>query len=150
MTKQKKSPPTTLRLRAETRLRTREATENAQRQLHELQVHQVELELQNEELRSTRAQAESLLTRYTDLYDFAPVGYFTISRAGLITQTNLTGSRMLGLPRARLTVFSPNPTPPEISIVARPRARATASRICAVDILSTRIVSAPAASASST
>lgn len=90
------------RRRAEARLRTRKATAHTQRQLHELQVNQVELEIQNEELRSTRALAESLLTRYSELYDFSPLGYFTIGRTGLITQTNLTGSRMLGLPRARL------------------------------------------------
>ena len=64
--------------------------------LHELQVHQIELEIQNNELRESRAELEAALTLYTQLYDFAPVGYFTLSRHGLIQQTNLAGGRLLG------------------------------------------------------
>ncbi|MCK2089174.1 EAL domain-containing protein [Thauera aromatica] len=74
-----------------------------QRLLHELQVHQIELELQNEELRASRALVEAGLARYTDLYDFSPVGYFTLERDGTILQTNLTGARLLGIERTRLT-----------------------------------------------
>ena len=51
-----------------------------QRLLHELQVHQVELEMQNEELRNSRVQVEAAVSRYTDIYEFAPVGYFTLKR----------------------------------------------------------------------
>src|ERR1035437_763575 len=73
-----------------------------QRLLHELQVHQIELELQNEELRNSRAQVEAAASRYTDIYDFAPVGYFTLKSNGVITQTNFAGARLLGLDRSRL------------------------------------------------
>ncbi len=58
--------------------------------------------MQNEELRTSQAAVEAGLARYTDLYDFAPVGYLTLERNGAIAQTNLTGARLLGLERARL------------------------------------------------
>jgi two-component system cell cycle sensor histidine kinase/response regulator CckA len=67
-----------------------------------LQVHQIELELQNEELRRSRSEMESALTRYTDLYDFAPVSYFTLAVDGAIREANLPGARLLGMERARL------------------------------------------------
>ena len=70
--------------------------------MHEVQVHQIELEMQNEELRQSRAEAEAGLERYTELYDFAPVGYLTLGRDGAIRQVNLTGARLLGVERARL------------------------------------------------
>lgn len=73
-----------------------------QRLVHELQVHQIELEMQNEELQESRAKVEMGLARYVALYDFAPVGYFTLSRGGVILQTNLAGGRLLGLDRADL------------------------------------------------
>lgn len=72
------------------------------RLLLELQVHQVELELQNEELRQSRAAVEDGLARYTELYDFAPVGYFTFFRDGTIREVNLPGARLLGTDRARV------------------------------------------------
>ena len=78
------------------------ATADPQRLLHELQVHQVELELQNEELRKVRDQLEAGLEKYSDLYDFAPVGYFTIDADGSIQQVNLTGASLTGLERSRL------------------------------------------------
>ncbi len=78
------------------------AEEDTQRLLHELEVHQVELEMQNAELQQARTELETALERYTELYDFAPVGYFTIDRAGRIHEANLTGASMLGLPRAEL------------------------------------------------
>ncbi len=76
--------------------------EETQRLLHELQVHQIELGMQNEELRQSRAEVEAGLERYTDLYDFAPVGYVTLGRDGTIRQVNLTGARLLGVERAQL------------------------------------------------
>jgi signal transduction histidine kinase len=98
-----------LRRRAEQRLKDQamEVTNlgsvaQTQRLVHELQVHQIELEMQNEELRESQAQVEAGLARYTDLYDFAPVGYFTLSVDGAIREVNLPGARLLGLERSRL------------------------------------------------
>ncbi|MEP7053183.1 MAG: ATP-binding protein [Pseudomonadota bacterium] len=73
-----------------------------QRLLHELRVHQIELEMQNEELRVSRAAVETGLQRYTDLYDFAPVGYLTLSAEGSIRELNLPAARALGRERTRL------------------------------------------------
>ena len=70
--------------------------------LHELQVHKIELEMQNEELRQTRTDAEAALQQYTELYDFAPVGYFTLGHDGIIRQVNLAGAALLGLARGNL------------------------------------------------
>ena len=70
--------------------------------LHELQVHQIELEMQNDELRRTQAELEETRDRFVDLYDFSPVGYFTVGESGLITGVNLTGGSLLGLDRQLL------------------------------------------------
>ena len=70
--------------------------------LHELEVHQIELEMQNEELREARDKMEALLEKYTDLYDFAPVGYLTLDPAGSIREANLTASKMLKTTRSTL------------------------------------------------
>ena len=70
--------------------------------LHELRVHQIELEMQNEELRRAQAELDSERERYFDLYDMAPVGYCTLSDKGLIQQANLTAASMLGLARGVL------------------------------------------------
>jgi PAS domain S-box-containing protein len=70
--------------------------------LHELQVHQVEMEMQNENLRIAQEEIEKSRSRYSDLYDFAPVGYFTFDEKGQILEANLTGARMLGLERTLL------------------------------------------------
>lgn len=72
------------------------------RLLHELQVHQVELEMQNEELQQARRETQAALERYTELYDFAPLGYFTLGRDGGIRQLNLAGATLLGAARAQL------------------------------------------------
>ena len=61
--------------------------------IHELQVHQIELEMQNEQLVQVREELEALLSQYTDLYDFAPVGYFTLAPDGAIHQVNLAGAK---------------------------------------------------------
>src|ERR1700677_447407 len=75
---------------------------DTKRLLHELQVHQIELELQNAELQEARDKVETLLQTYTDLYDFAPIGYFSVDEEGLILEVNLTGAALLGIERARL------------------------------------------------
>ena len=103
------SDPGELRRRAEKRLREQHPEPaggrndaDTQRQLHELQVHQIELEMQNEELGEARDKMAALLDKYTDLYDFAPVGYLTLNRAGEILETNLTGASLLGIARSAL------------------------------------------------
>jgi diguanylate cyclase (GGDEF)-like protein/PAS domain S-box-containing protein len=73
-----------------------------ERTMHELQVHQIELELQNEELRRAKAEADDAKARYQDLYDLAPVGYCTVNAAGLISQANLTLATLLGVARSAL------------------------------------------------
>lgn len=75
---------------------------DTRRVLHELRVQRIELELQNEELQQTKAEVDASLKKYTDLYDFAPVGYFSIDEAGLILDVNLTGAALLGVERSRL------------------------------------------------
>jgi PAS domain S-box-containing protein len=96
-----------LRRHAEARLRKQpgrdpQSKADPQRLLHELQVHQVELELQNTELHDARNRMEVLLEKYTDLYDFAPVGYFSVDEQGRILEANLTGATMLGIDRSLL------------------------------------------------
>jgi PAS domain S-box-containing protein len=110
MTTSKASPdkPKDLRRRAQTQLKSRTASpekispEEAQFLLQELQIHQVELEMQNEHLGQTQAELETALTRYTDLYDFAPVAYLTLDNRGWVLQANLTAARLLGTERSRL------------------------------------------------
>ncbi len=70
--------------------------------IHELQVHQIELEMQNEELKRVRDELAHAREIYFDLYNLAPVGYFTITEAGLIQEVNMTGATLLGLTRLEL------------------------------------------------
>lgn len=67
--------------------------------IEELQIHQAALEIQNEELRRAQLELEAARDKYSDLYDFAPVGYFTISEKGIILDANLTMCTMLGMER---------------------------------------------------
>lgn len=75
---------------------------DTQRLVHELQVHQIELEMQNEELQRARQEMEAGLEKYSDLYDFAPVGYLTLDRGGAICGANLRSATLLGIERSRL------------------------------------------------
>jgi PAS domain S-box-containing protein len=98
-----------LRRRAEERLREPQSesgqarTEaDTQHLVHELQVHQIELEMQNEELQKARDEMEAGLEKFSDLYDFAPVGYLTLDREGTVLEANLTSASLLGIERSRL------------------------------------------------
>ncbi|HXT41696.1 MAG TPA: ATP-binding protein [Candidatus Angelobacter sp.] len=103
------SDPAALRRAAEARLREKPATRQPQtgadlrRLQHELEVHQIELEMQNEELQAARAEIASALERYTDLFDFALVGYFDLAADQTIQLANLTGAKLFGLERGSLT-----------------------------------------------
>jgi PAS domain S-box-containing protein len=92
-----------LRRKAEEKLRDEQDKFNrsiketdARKLLHELQVHQIELEMQNEELLEANATAEASLKKYTLLYDFAPMGYFTLDEDGSIIELNFTAAELLG------------------------------------------------------
>ncbi len=74
----------------------------AKRLIHELDVHQAELEIQNEELRRTQIELTQSRKQYLDLYDFAPVGYFSLDKDAKITRVNIKGADMLGVPRSHL------------------------------------------------
>jgi signal transduction histidine kinase len=76
--------------------------EDVLRLMHELQVKQIELQIQNEELLASQAQEKAAAQRYTELYDRAPVGYFTLNQTGAISQSNLAGASLLGTDRTRL------------------------------------------------
>ena len=94
--------PETLRKRAEARWMqappdvAKTPWDNAQL-VHELQVHQIELEMHNEALRNAFDEVDALRDRYADIYDFAPVGYFTLDPQGRIVDLNLTGAILLGI-----------------------------------------------------
>jgi len=100
--------PGDLRRRAEELLRGKPVdpdaipAEEAGRLLHELRVHQIELEMQNEELRRAQQELEASRVKYFDLFDMAPVGYFNVSQKGLILEANLRAAQLLGVARTRL------------------------------------------------
>ncbi|MBV5349220.1 PAS domain S-box protein [bacterium] len=109
MKKSSQSESATLRQQAEKLLSTQVAKSIGQlseaetyKLLHEIQVHQIELELQNDELIRTREQATIASDKYIELYDFAPSGYFTLSCKGEIIQLNLLGAKMLDKDRSQL------------------------------------------------
>ena len=100
--------PRVLRKKAEEHLKRKQGKEDRLKEtdvkklLHELQVHQIELEMQNEELHQAYVTAEEALRKYTLMYDFAPLGYFTLDSEGNICDLNFTGAEMLGDKRVSL------------------------------------------------
>ena len=90
------------RLRGDARPRD-PAVEGTMQLVHELEVYQVELELQNEELRDTRDRLEQASRHYTELFDFAPIGYLMLDRNGVVTKANLAGAKLLATDRGTLT-----------------------------------------------
>ena len=103
---EEKPAPAILRSMAEADLAHRPVPDAAARPaeelLHELQVYQVELEMQNEALRIAQTELEASRDRYLDLYDFAPVGYLTLNTYGMIEELNLTATALLGFERKGL------------------------------------------------
>ena len=98
-----------LRRKAEEKLKTSQQKEKSieretdlKRLVHELQVHHIELEMQNEELRHAYEIAEKALGKYTMLYDLSPMGYFTLDSEGTICDLNFTGAEILGEKRISL------------------------------------------------
>ncbi len=78
------------------------SSKEVQRLVHELRVHEIELETQNEDLRRAQIEVEQLKDKYQDLYDFAPMGYVTLNGKGIILEANLTAARLLGVDRQAL------------------------------------------------
>jgi diguanylate cyclase (GGDEF)-like protein len=105
------TPPTTdeLRRSAEALLKVKAmpasnlSMQDPHKVLHELKVHQVELVMQNEALRESKSAEGQALHRYTELFDFAPIGYFVLDPSSKITQVNLLGASLLGIERLNLT-----------------------------------------------
>lgn len=113
---------------------------DAVKQLHELQVHQVELEMQNEELRRVRAELHASLTRYTALYEFAPAGHLTLSHDGSILEFNHAAAALLdqeksGLAHQRLSSFVAQAALPAFNAYLEAVFEAAAPRECEIDLL---------------
>ncbi|MFH2043683.1 MAG: sigma 54-interacting transcriptional regulator [Pseudomonadota bacterium] len=129
--KQKQPESVKLRGQAEEQLHAKKAhmqlpmtDEESQRLFHELEVHQIELEMQNAELRRAHEELELSKNIYTELYDFAPVGYFTLNTQRLIKKINLTGAQMLGIERQQLA------NKPFINFIADAKGRVDFSKYC--------------------
>jgi PAS domain S-box-containing protein len=137
-----------LRRRAESRLRKQPGSSvrvakrvDTQRLLQELQIHKIELELQNEELRQSKSEVEAGFQKFSDLYDFAPVGYFSLDERGLILEVNQTGSDMLGtekdhLAGRRFQLFVAPQCRPAFNVFLEGIFTGHARRSCEVSLLS--------------
>lgn len=96
---EKPNEPDSLRNAADAPLAHVPATRPVEELLQALQTYQIELEMQNEQLRHSQLELEKSRDRYVDFYDFAPVGYLTLDRQGIIVEANLTGAALLGVER---------------------------------------------------
>lgn len=113
---------------------------DSDRLLHELEVHQIELQMQNEELRASRATTEASLTRYAELFEFAPIGYATLAQDGTINEINQVGAALLGQswlnqPGARLRRLGAFVAPEDTSLLNATLERAlsdTGKHVCEV------------------
>ena len=110
--------------------------------IHELQVHQIELEMQNEELELAKKHAEFIAKKYSELYDFAPSGYLTLTSNGNIIGLNLSGAKMLGKDRLHLTnsrfgLFVTDDTKPDFNLFLEKVFGSKASESCEVALLTT-------------
>ena len=108
--------------------------------IHELEVHQIELELQNQELLLAKEQAEVAAEKYSDLYDFAPAGYLSLSKKGKIIELNLSGAKMLGKDRQSLKnslfgFFVSAETKPIFSLFLEKVFKSKAKETCEVSLL---------------
>jgi len=83
-------------------IKSEEESIDALAMMQSLQTHQIELEMQNEELKHAKLETEVAMTKYSDLYDFAPLGFFTLDRDKFICEVNLAGAELLGMPRSNL------------------------------------------------
>ena len=101
-----------LRKRAEARLRSvapgfqEMSPDEMSALVYELQVHQIELEMQNDTLRQAQTSFEEASKKYRDFYDFAPVGFLTLDESGLIREVNLTAAGQLGVTRSQLSQYA--------------------------------------------
>ena len=92
-----------LRTLAESKIELRSGASSADDPvIHELEVHQLELEIQNEELRRAQLEAEEARDRYLDLYELSPVGYLTVDRSGRMLEANRSAETMVGVPKHEL------------------------------------------------
>ena len=79
--------------------------ESVEELVHELQVHQIELEMQNDELRNSQMELSNLYEHYHELYNDAPVGYFSLDNNGNVRNVNIKGAELLGLEKDRIIGF---------------------------------------------
>ena len=119
---------------------------NLMKLILELEVHQIELEMQNEELQLAKSATRDASERYTELYDFAPSGYFTLSKEGEIIELNLRGASMLGKERLHLInsqfgFFVSNDTKPTFNKFLDTLFNTNTEKNCVVNLLTE--VSAP-------
>jgi chemotaxis family two-component system sensor kinase Cph1 len=115
-------------------------SENVMALVHELQVHQIELEMQNEELKRAKLELEDALTKYSELYEFAPVGLFTIDSFNRILEVNLTGANILGMERRgllnrRLEQFVDSVDRPILADFLRKASKIGGNQICELKII---------------
>jgi PAS domain S-box-containing protein len=134
-----------LRERAETAVLTtrtaidRMSPDEVQRLVHELQVHQIELEMQNEELRHAQVALTQSRDRFNQLYDFAPVGYMTLSAEGRVLEANLALASLLGLVRGKLmgqkfSSFVPPESQDPLYLHQRAVQDSGAKQVCQLDL----------------